>query len=249
MSYPNRIYILAGQSWMKGQFNGVNDIPAPYKDVYQLNSRIWTGSNFVAINSSLNNNQYIYQDNGASMEMFMTDIAKSLNNDIYILKLAKGGAGLALDIAEEDWNVGSTEELYDTLVTMISGAKTWMTDRGKSYVFKGIVWWQGEEDSIWETKADDYGTNLGGFYNNLCLEIGYTVPIYQYNVQEPPSGNRDYRATVNDFKASFTAADTENRKLFDADVTSWNPDNIHPTLAEYKRMFDEEVKPLIIADL
>lgn len=251
MSYPNRIYILAGQSWISGQVDGIDDLQAQYKNVWQLNSKIFNGTTFEACYSGTNNNQHpaTAQANGCSIEMYFTDFATELGNDVYMLKYALGSTRLEQDAGRTDWNVNSTGEMYDGLVADIASVKTWMSDRGKSYVFKGILWWQGAGDSVVESASLDYLTNLNAWYSGVCTAIGYNVPIYQYNVETPPSGNRDYKDNVNSAKSTFTSSDTSLRKLFDCNVTSWQADNIHPTLAEYLRIWQDIQLPLIRQDL
>lgn len=251
MSQPNRIWIMAGQSWMHGQNGTMTGLQAGYVDEYLHNNRIWETSAFEVMDSRQNNNQYpvANRQNGCSIEFYMKDIADYLGNDIYILKYAQGSTGLAIDGAADDWNTGSTSELYDGLVAEIALVESWMTARGKSFQWEGLIWWQGETDTLLEADSLAYQTNLQSLYDGLNTATGTTLKCYQYNIELPPSGNRPYLTNVNSKKLAFTNVSTSNRRLFDTDAISWNPDNIHPTVIAYKDIWDRVQKDLIKADL
>lgn len=252
MAQLNRLWILAGQSWMAGTSGSLSDLQVGYKDEYLLNTRIWNTDKFEPLYSPDNNNQYplTTKNSGVGCEFYMKDIADSLGSDVYILKYAVGGTRLEQDAGREDWNVNSVGELYDDLVAEIALVETWMTDRGKTFKWEGVVWWQGEGDSNTLSGANAYGTNVTDLYNSLNTVTGETLKFYQYNIEAIPLGtNRPYLATVNAGKASFTSGSPSNRKLYDTNVTVWQPDDIHPSITDVKRIWDEEQKPLIIADI
>lgn len=252
MSQKNRIYILAGQSWVNGQSGGISDLQTGYKDIYQHNSRIWGGTDFEPIYSPDNNNQFpiANRNTGSSIEFYMKDIADITTNDIYIIKYAQGSTRLEQDATRPDWNINSTGELYDGLVTAITDAKAWMTARGKDYEFAGLVWWQGEGDSFIESASLVYQTNLQAFYDAIVSITKASLPIYQYNIIDTENPNeRDYKDNVNTAKSTFTLAAPTYRKLFDVGTVTFQVDGIHPTVTDYKRIWDDLQKPLLVADL
>ncbi|MBV1928300.1 MAG: sialate O-acetylesterase [Gammaproteobacteria bacterium] len=251
MSQVNRIWIIAGQSWAAGQTGTMTDLQAAYKSQYLHNSRIWLTNRFEPLYSTDNNNQYptSTKNTGCSVEFYFKDIADYLGDDVYILKYAEGSTRLELDGARTDWNTGSTSELYDDLVAEIALVETWMTDRGKTFQWEGIIWWQGEGDCVPESASLAYGTNMTDLYNGLNTATGTTLKCYHYNIEEPPSENREFLTNVNTGKATFNAGDATNRTLYDTDIIEWNVDDIHPSVDGYKDLWDRVQKDLIIADL
>lgn len=252
MSQKNRIYILAGQSWGNGQTGQMVNLQEGYKDIYQHNSRIWGGTDFEPIYSPDNNNQYpiANRTDGCSIECYMKDIADLTTNDVYLVKYSQGSTRLEFDATRPDWNIASTGELYDGLVTAITDAKAWMTARGKEYEFAGLIWWQGEGDSFLESASLVYQTNMQDFYDAIVAITKPNLPIYQYNIVDTLiAGQRDYKANVNAAKQAFTDLAPAYRKYFDVGTISFQADDIHPTVDDYKRLWDEEQKPLLIADL
>jgi hypothetical protein len=253
VSQKNRIYILAGQSWGNGQTGNLSTLPAEYTARYMHTNRIWGGTDFEPIYSTDNNNQFpiANRTNGGSIEFKMEDIADATGNDIYILKYSQGSTRLELDGARTDWNVSSVGELYDNLVSEIASVEAWMTARGKSFEWAGLIWWQGEGDTVPLSAANAYQTNLQNLYDGLCTATSTTLKIWQYNIVLPPSGNREYLTTVNAAKAAFTALDTANRRLFTPIVTSWNADDIHPSMPTgyFTECWDNFQRDLIITDL
>lgn len=249
MSQKNRIYILAGQSWINGQVSTMSELQVGYKDIYQMNSRIWQGSTFEPIYSPDNNNQYpiANRSNGCSVECYFKDIADNYGNDVYILKVAQGSTRLQEDVGRTDWNVNSENELADDLLAQITSIKSWMTARGKEYEFVCILWWQGEGDSFIESASLVYQQNLQDLYDAINLVVGSTLPIFQYNIVPIPSGtDRDYLTNVNNAKTAFTDIDPTKRFLFNVGTVNFQSDGIHPTVDDYKRIWDDIQKPLIL---
>ena len=253
MSQMNRIYILAGQSWADGQPNNLSGLPVEYNGVYLHTNRIWGGTNFEPIYSTDNNNQYpvARRTGGGSIEFKFKDIADYLGSDVYILKVAQGSTRLEFDVTRTDWNVASVGELYDNLVTEIAAVEAWMTARGKSFEWAGVIWLQGEGDSVSESAALAYQTNLQNFYDGLCVATSTTLKFWQYNIIMPPSENREFLTTINSKKADFTALDTTNRKLYTPIITGWNADDIHPSLPTgyFDELWDNHQYQLIIDEL
>jgi len=250
MSQINKIWILAGQSWINGQANQIPNLQAPYVGVYQHNSRVWANTQFEPIYSTDNNNQFpaTSQADGCSVECYFKDIADILGDDIYLLKYAIGSTSLAISVGK-DWNTASVAEYYDEIKAEITAIEAWMVARDKDFEWAGILWWQGENDSTIEADGLAYQVNMQSLYDGLNTATGTTLKIYQYNIELPPSGNRDYLAEVNTGKAAFTAVDTANRRLFDCDCNEWNADDIHPSVDEYLDIWNRVQKPLIITDL
>lgn len=251
MSKKNYIFINWGQSWPNGQTNTMVDLPSDYANKYLLNTRIWGGTDFEALYSPDNNNQFpiSVRSNAANVAFLYKDIA-DLYGDIYILHIAQGSTRIQLDASRVDWNIASSSELYDTMIAEIISVKAWMVARGKDYEFRSSYEGHGEGDSVVESASTEYQANLQAFRDAVETEIGYAIKWYNYNVVTPPSGNRPYKDNVNAAKATVLAANPSSGTLFNTPITEWNPDNIHPTFAQTQSIiWDDNLKTLIRADL
>jgi len=249
MSQVNRIYILAGQSWIDGVTNTIDNLQSPYKNNYLHNTRIWNGSNqFYPLYSPSNNNQLPNKVNGFTTAFYFKDIADYLGDDIYLIKYAIGSTALYKNGSINDWNANSVGEYLDTLKTYMSNVEAWMDARGKSYVWGGILWMQGEEDSKYLSHAQVYQANLQGMYDALCAATGVTLKIWQHRIEAiPGGGNRPYRWDIHLAKQAFTDLDTANRRYFNPNTTKWL--GIHPSPEGNLDMWNNYQKPLIKADL
>jgi len=247
MSQTNNIYLDFGQSWTAGISNTIPELQPAYAG-RSINLRVMTDTGFQCIDSALNNNQYptVYRQNGCAIEFYFRDIAEHLGSDVYLCKVAKGGTSLGLNAGGLDWNVASTNELYDHAMSAIADCITWMNDRGKDYVFKGCIWWQGEEDAVSATYSAAYETNLINLFDDIKTATSTPdLKFYQYYMTLP----RDYTAVVNTAKTNFTNLDTANRRIFTPIVSGFQPDGVHPTMAANLTMWTNQQLPLIIADL
>lgn len=249
MSQVNKIWLLMGQSFITGISGDLPSLQAAY-DGLTINNRIWQLGGFQCINQGTNNNQYPNQGNGFSIEFYFKDIADLLDRDVYLIKVSEGGIPLALR-SGTDWNTASVGELYDLTLDAIQDAKDWMDDRGKSYSFEGVVWWQGEEDSKTLSYANAYQTNEINLYDGLKTATGNnSLKFYQYNIIANEAGTfRAYTDEVNTAKQNFNAIDTANRKIFTPVITSWNADGIHPSPTGQLDLWNDYQKDLIINDL
>ena len=250
MSQVNRIWLLLGQSFIDGVSGDLPSVQAGYNGL-TINNRVLTNTGFECMNQATNNNQYPNRNNGFSIEFYMKDIADFLGRDIYIVKNAIGGTPLGLDGSNIDWNTASIGELYDTTLTAISNAITWMNDRGKTARFEGVIWWQGEQDSKILSFANAYETNSINFFDGLkTATANPNLKFYQYNITANEAGGfRPYTNEVNAAKQNFTAIDATDRKIFTPVISSWNADGIHPSPTGFLDLWNDYQKDLIIADL
>jgi len=251
MSQINRIWILAGQSHMSGSNNTVNEIPSRLQNKYLHNNRGWDGTTFKVYNSANDNISLpLAANNNGHIAYGMTDVASYLGNDVYVLHYAHGGKFLGEIPTQTDFNPVSTGELYDDMVSHITSIKAWMDARDKEYIFEGVIWWQGQADSTSSTWATYYADNLTLLYDGLVTETGNAnLKFYQDYIQVPPGASYTHWAGLNTRKTSFTAADPTNRKVYTPNFTDWQSDNVHPSVSEYYRCFQDDLLPLIKADL
>jgi len=251
MSQINRIWILAGQSHMSGQGNTITDIPVKYKSKYLHNNRGWDGATFRVYNSDNDDISLpVSPNNSGHVAYGMTDVGDFLGSDVYVFHYAEGGRFLGEIPAQDDFNPVSVGELYDDMVSHITAIKAWMDARGKEYIFEGVMWWQGQADSTSSTWATYYADNLTLLYDGLVTETGNAnLKFYQDYIEVPPGATYTHYAGLNTRKTSFTAVDATDRKVYSSNFTEWQPDNVHPTVAEYYRVWQNIQLPLIKADL
>lgn len=247
MSKVNRIWLTLGQSLMSGQGNTNSLLPATYKSKYLHNARNWQVGGFQVLNSDLDNcSNPTAANNRGAMIYFMGDYADAIDADVYILNYSQGAVGLALDAGAVDFNPASVAEFYDGILADIVSVKAWMTARGKSYVFEGAIWWQGQEDSLYGSKSSAYLTNLNNFFGGIITASGNAnFKIIQDYVEDCPNTVYSFKTTVNTAKDSFTALDSTNRYVYQPNYVTYY-DGTHPVITEYLRTWTDFVLPKMI---
>ncbi len=231
MSKISSIWLLCGQSYITGECN-MNLLDAS-RQGNLFHERVYAGgTTFQVINSTLNNNQYNVPSNQYGPEFELADIATFLNKDIYILKYAIGGTYLA-SIAQgaptisQNWNVNTVGDLYNDIKTYVTNVKTFMTNRGKTARFEGVIWGQGGADANNVALAQLWQQNMEDFASGLGTHIGQTG-LKWYIMQEHPSLNtRPGWTTVVAAQQAFVAADTTKRRIINIDDVTVQP-SLHP---------------------
>lgn len=250
MAKLNRIILVRGQSFPAGQGNTNHLLPSKYKSKYLHNARVWQTGGFQVLNSDLDNCSFpIANNNRNSCVYFFTDLATSLDADVYIIPICWGAKGLAIDAGAEDFNVASVNELHQDTLDAIQSAKDWMDARGKSYIFEAEFWSQGQEDAIYGSKSSAYYTNLVDMYAAIITATGNAnLTIIQNYIEDCPNTTYGSKATVNTAKTNFTALDPTNRKCNQLNWTTYY-DGTHPVTSEYLREVTDYVFPQILNNL
>lgn len=248
MAQTNEIWLFMGQSFMAGQGTAIGDVPDKYKSKYLHNLRVWQTDKFEVINSDLDNISYPTAANTRSCPVYwVTDYANIIGNDVYVLNYSQGAVGLALDGGATDFNTASVAEFYDGIIAEIALIKTWMDDRGKAYTFKGIVWWQGQEDALTGGKSGAYETNINNFFDGIVTATGNAnLKIIQDLIEDASVATYAFKGNVNTAKTNFTNDDTANRSLYQPNWTE-DRDGTHPTFNEYLRVLYADVLPEMLS--
>ena len=84
------------------------------------------------------------------------------NDEIYLVKYAKGSTTLATD-----WRPNGTGVCYNWLKTRANAAIANLIGSGKSPVVAGMIWMQGEGDAKTTADANAYATNLTNFIDQV----------------------------------------------------------------------------------
>ena len=221
----NKIIIMFGQSYAVGR-NALALLPAEFAGV-QLNLRVFNGTGFECIDSTVNNNQYGAPSSQFSYEYNLGGLQGVVNEDIYLLKYAIGGTKL-FD-SGETWNAARVDTLFNNLKSHITSTIAWMDGRDKDYEFFGAIWDQGQSDANTLSYANAYEANQNALITALDAYIG--TPLFWYITQLNDLDSRTYQTTVKDAKIASVAADTTKRRLISADGVTLGVDGIHPSVA------------------
>lgn len=168
-----RLFFLAGQSNSLGTM-AITSAEAPayfgkMENINGHNAYIWSVANqqWEILEYGVNQQSYDSDSFGQEMELAYRAILK-YNTDIYLIKYAESGTGIYQDGAERDWNINSTNELYDEFVTECTTAIAAMP---VSYKVESLFWMQGERDATDTTKANAYETNLRALIQQFKLDV------------------------------------------------------------------------------
>jgi hypothetical protein len=139
-----------------------------------------------------------------------------LGRKIYFLKYGVGASKLAADTGN-DWNVSSTNELYNNLKTYITTLKTALLSSGKTPVIKAIIWMQGEEDATNATHAAAYEANLTALIGDIrTFLVLPNLPFIIGRINGASDASEVYRADVRAAQAAVDSA-VANTYLIDTD--------------------------------
>ncbi|MBN2296812.1 MAG: hypothetical protein JXM70_30585 [Pirellulales bacterium] len=212
-SAETKLFLLGGQSNMDGRPKTGN-IPAPY-DRPQTNVRIWDyfkGGGWKDLRAGFSESGKTYGPEvsfGASLKKAFP------RDDIYIVKYANGGTNQAVQ-----WNPNGTGGEYNKFKSAVEAAVKNLTNAGCKPKICGMIWMQGESDTLKHRYAVKYEKNLRNFISkvrddfdtsDMPFVLGRIVTFYG-----DPADNALVRA------AQVTVAkDTKNVAWIDTDDLSW----------------------------
>ena len=172
---PVTVYLLAGQSNMVGSGTPKKDLPSalrgPQADVEfyhadgpgPLRQKVWVplqpGSTF---------------DFGPEVT-FGRAIADHFPNErVALIKYAGGNTNLAVDWNPETGPFYCGGGGHQGFRPTVKAALRALTDRGDSYRIAGMIWMQGESDTVFENMAAEYQNNLTRFIARVRAD--FAVP-------------------------------------------------------------------------
>ena len=95
----------------------------------------------------------------------------------------------------------------------------------------GIVFWQGESDTVSLALAKEWEFSATGVIQSLKSDLGSNIPIVMVIINGFPSTQWPYWLTV---RASQCRFRTKNLALIDSSNYEFQPGNLHLTLAGYQ---------------
>ena len=149
------------------------------------------------------NNAHFGPELGIAEYLYENDYAK----DVFIIKVAYGGTGVARDWASPSYSNGYNGYCYDSFVYF---ANSRLDELKKTYdvEIKAFCWMQGEEDSLHEEDTAAYGNNESMFIADLReqfsaykgeKEIGFIdAPISKAWTNNPQINNAKYTLSTSD---------------------------------------------------
>jgi len=177
------LLIISGQSNANGAVN-ISQLPS-YLEGDQP-GYIFQEGGFQILDATIDSNNKFPSGKGsfgAEMELAYR-YNKASGDTLYILKYAISGTSLAQHGSLMDWNVSSTDELYDSLKLWIDSAIYYIENVEKKTInHLGFFWYQGENDALNETYANAYGVNLYNFFDGVRNYIGEPrLPIFEVRI-------------------------------------------------------------------
>jgi hypothetical protein len=91
------------------------------------------------------------------------------NDEIYLVKYARGGTSLA-----NQWNP-STGSCYTMFKSRVQAAMANLAANGKNPTIAGMIWMQGEDDSVVASYAQAYQTNLQNLVAGVRSDFGVAM--------------------------------------------------------------------------
>ncbi|MDZ7615630.1 MAG: sialate O-acetylesterase [Patescibacteria group bacterium] len=159
---PLKVFVLAGQSNMMGQYAYNADLPAELQGnqpaVLLRHNGVWT---------------VLKPGHGVSSTQFGPEVtfghdmdAAWGNADIALVKYAVGATTLAVD-----WNSQTPGTLYNNLLTTVNTAMSELS-AGYDAELAGMIWMQGESDGLNAAYAAAYEDNLRQFIASIRDDLG-----------------------------------------------------------------------------
>lgn len=166
LAAATKVFLLGGQSNMAGVggFSGSpgrpadSPIPSPY-DVSQTAVKFWS-SGWVNLQSGFG---FEAGEFGPEVTFGYTLHNTVFPNDnIYLVKYGASGTNLAVD-----WNPNGSGPCYNTFKANVNAALQDLRAGGLSPVVAGMIWMQGESDTVTAALASAYAANLTGFIGKV----------------------------------------------------------------------------------
>jgi len=194
-----KVFLLAGQSNMVG-YGVVADLPAPYHAPLP-NVKFWDSgsSQWTALRGGFGGTAAYF---GPEVSFGYQIHRMFPKDDVYLVKYAVGGTNLAVD-----WNPDGSGRYYTAFKSTVSAALQNLSHAHLSPTIAGMIWMQGESDTLDHAYAAAYAANLTNFIirvrsdlavPNMPLVVGRIESRSQYPFGTPADNTavRTAQATV-----------------------------------------------------
>lgn len=166
------LVIMAGQSNMVGYKTRLEDINEAWRKPIN-NAFIWQNGDWQPLQPGGG-----YQKKGFGLELaFAHDFCQAEDARLGIVKVAKNATYLTTD-----WNPDREGGLFDKLVETVRAAMM-----SEEVVLRGVLWVQGEADSINAADAKAYKGNLEKFVARLRMALGAPHLPFIAAIVNPPA--------------------------------------------------------------
>lgn len=192
-----RLYLLLGQSNSNGEGTvDTGTLPAnlsgAFANVKIINRN--TGGTFAPLEYGVNQKDDFAsgRSNGIGQELELGRLlAEYYKTDIYFIKVATGGVGVA---AGQPWYY-ENGSLHTSFESYYNAAVNYFNSNNIEFVVCPAVWVQGEFDARSEADANAYSVNVVNAWNRIKTYVGNSaLPIVQVRLR--PDIPRTYVATV-----------------------------------------------------
>ena len=161
-----RIFLLAGQSNMVGA--GITaQIPTAQKTL-PGNARLFEDGEW---------RDLFWRDRfGPEVGLSQPLFSAFPDDQIVLCKVARGGANLYFDWNPDGISKGAEDEyrgpLYPKLIEALETLNAQLSSSSESFEWSGMMWMQGERDSVFESMAEFYEKNLTDFVSAIRRDTG-----------------------------------------------------------------------------
>ncbi len=206
---PPRIVIVAGQSNMVGYRTTVQDL-APRWRKAQDGCFYWKGTGWIPLQANKMN-----QKSAFGPELTLAQRLAGIDESpVGIVKVARNGSYL-----ERHWSPARTDGLFSKLIDQSQAALA----SGKSHLY-GMIWLQGEADSLNEEDANLYRRRFTNFINQVRTSLSApTMPVIA-GIVNPPEDRCVHRDKV---RRSLKRAPLENYETVPMDDLELQRDRLH----------------------
>jgi len=224
------LYLLGGQSNMAGDTSDAAFLAGTPQGAPLPEVQIWQPGfqSFEALrpgfNSNFGNGGGFGAEIGFGHAMAAAQASGTLDSEeIYIVKYAIGATTLA-----EDWNPDGSGAQYNAFNNWVGGALDNLTNANIGFEIEAMLWMQGENDAIEQSRADNYQANLTNFISDIRSRYGADMDFLIGRLHEELTPNfYTYAPTVREAQVAV-ANSAANNYWIDTDDLVVNPvDGVH----------------------
>lgn len=237
---PVELWIIAGQS-NAGSGASLSQF-TKYNDIENIYTKTWNvvDNAFYVSNTVIGRHENPKQNTSAGILFPFSRLRANANRHCYFVHYWVNGTPIFNDGTTANWNVNAFGGQYSNLLSYIDSSIAWLQAREISYVFKGIIWFQGEGDASITERQLAYKQNTIDLINGLRNHIGATTTIY---IGKISTANGSYSGNIRTYQSEL-ASELDNVYLIDTDGMNYNVDGIHLS-AQGKISFAEAINNLL----
>ena len=173
---PLKVFILAGQSNMVGAAANVSDLPEDLKGDQKM-ALFFDGIKWVALAPGKT------ETRGFGPEIsFSRKLSMEINEPIGIIKHSVAGTNLS-----QHWSPANPKSLYKELLKKVIAAQ-----QTRKAEMVGMIWMQGENDSLDKNMAEAYSKNLADFIQASRKDFKSPVMFFVAGRVNPPKDRFPY---------------------------------------------------------